>query len=232
MSRRRRRWAWPGCSPQETTESDQKTVKKVKLSSSQTKPDDATRTEEGLYFRQLLPVTGLREAGPIWQTTPPRCNDVPRTSQNIFNKLRNFHCSANVPACQRAAGGWKTSQSHRRRHVQNAYSEAEGRRPRPRRRETSPASYPRPQDTGRMVTVAASVSPCGACAARVTPAGLRIARRAKGKTIQVQVPNAELGLDGARVTAVRVLVEENVSSPTHEDGPARLTEKGECRVGP
>lgn len=74
MSRRRRRWAWPGCSPQETTESDQKTVKKVKLSSSQTKPDDATRTEEGLYFRQLLPVTGLREAGPIWQTTPPRCN--------------------------------------------------------------------------------------------------------------------------------------------------------------
>ena len=228
MSRRRRRWAWPGCSPQETTESDKKTVKKVKLSSSQTKPDDATRTEEGLYFRQLLPVTGLREAGPVWRQRPPDVIDVPHFP-NIFNKLRNFHWRR---AWQRAAGGWKTSKSHRRRHVQNAYSEAEGRRPRPRRRETSPASHPRPQDTGRMVTVAASVSPCGACAARVTPAGLRIARRAKGKTIQVQVPNAELGLDGARVTAVRVLVEENVSSPTHEDGPARLTEKGECRVGP
>ena len=107
MSRRRRRWAWPGCSPQETTESEQKTVKKVKLSSSQTKPDDATRTEEGLYFRQLLPVTGLREAGPIWQTTPPRCNRralaLPKTFSinfEISTVRRTFR-----PASGQRAGG-------------------------------------------------------------------------------------------------------------------------------
>ena len=106
MSRRRRRWAWPGCSPQETTESDKKTVKKVKLSSSQTKPDDATRTEEGLYFRQLLPVTGLREAGPIWRPRPPDVIDVPRTSQTfsisfeISTVRRTFR-----PASGQRAGG-------------------------------------------------------------------------------------------------------------------------------